>query len=85
MGLPVVSTLHSGIPEIVEDGASGYLVPERDVDALAQRLDHLVTHPELWPEMGAAGRQIIEAHFNIDKLNDQLVDIYQQVVSGISP
>lgn len=38
MGLPVLSTLHSGIPELIEDGKTGFLVPERDVDALAAKL-----------------------------------------------
>lgn len=77
MGLPVVSTQHSGIPELVEDGISGYLVPERDVDALAERLHHLVKHPALWVGMGKSGREYVEAHYNIDRLNKKLVDIYQ--------
>ena len=57
VGLPVVATRHAGIPELVEDGVSGFLVPERDAGALAERLRFLVTHPERWPEMGLAGRR----------------------------
>ncbi|OQX53652.1 MAG: colanic acid biosynthesis glycosyltransferase WcaL, partial [Candidatus Cloacimonas sp. 4484_209] len=45
-GLPVISTFHSGIPEGVLDGKSGFLVPEKDVDALADRLEYLIEHPE---------------------------------------
>ncbi len=78
MGLPVVSTQHSGIPELVEDGVTGYLVPERDPDALANRLNHLVQHPDIWPKMGKAGRACVENHYNIDLLNKKLVDIYQE-------
>ncbi len=85
MGLPVVSTHHSGIPEVVQDGVSGYLVPERDVDALVDRLSHLINHPELWPEMGQAGRRIVEERFNIETLNEQLVQVYQQVIDGTLP
>jgi len=81
MGLPVVSTLHGGIPELVEDGISGFLVPERDVAALRDRLEYLVTHPECWPEMGLAGRTFVETHFDIERLNDRLVDLYQQVLA----
>lgn len=77
MGLPVVSTQHSGIPELVKDGVSGYLVPERDPDALADRLEYLVRHPDTWPDMGKAGRICVENHYNIDTLNKKLVDIYQ--------
>ncbi len=77
MGLPVVSTRHGGIPELVQDGISGFLVPERDVDVLAEKLAYLVQHPEEWPRMGQAGRAYVEAHYDTNKLNDQLVKIYQ--------
>lgn len=77
MGLPVVSTYHSGIPELIEDGVSGFLVPERDVDNLTEKLGYLVAHPDLWSNMGQAGRAFIEENYNIDKLNKRLVYIYQ--------
>jgi colanic acid/amylovoran biosynthesis glycosyltransferase len=80
MGVPVVSTLHSGIPELVEDGVSGFLVPERDVDALVDRLAHLIEHPERWPEMGRAGRRKIEAEYDSDRLNQQLLDLYRELL-----
>lgn len=81
-GLPVLSTQHSGIPELVQDGESGFLVPERDVDALAERLEYLITHPEIWPEMGRAGRDYVERYHDINKLNDQLVTLYQRLLTG---
>ncbi|MGH7215230.1 MAG: glycosyltransferase [Tepidisphaeraceae bacterium] len=77
MGLPIVSTLHSGIPEGVLDGRSGFLVPERDVEAFADRLRYLIEHPERWPEMGRAGREFMEQHADIEKLNDLLVRTYE--------
>jgi colanic acid/amylovoran biosynthesis glycosyltransferase len=82
MGLPVISTYHGGIPELVQDGVSGYLVPERDVDALADKLNLLIQHPETWIEMGKAGRAYVEKNYNLDKLNDKLVEIYQQVLTS---
>jgi colanic acid/amylovoran biosynthesis glycosyltransferase len=75
-GLPVVSTFHSGIPELVKHETTGYLVPERDVQTLAYRLEYLIRHPEIWPDMGRAGRNHVELHYNVHKLNDRLVDIY---------
>lgn len=81
-GLPVVATRHTGIPEIVLDGKSGYLVPERDVDALADKLAQLIDHPETWESMGRAGRALVEEQFDIDKLNDRLVEIYQRLIDG---
>lgn len=79
-GIPVVSTYHSGIPELVQDGGSGFLVPERNVDALAEKIDYLINHPECCAMMGRAGRTFVEDKYDINKLNDRLVEIYQQVL-----
>ena len=81
MGLPVVSTLHNGIPEGVLDGQSGFLVPERDVNALAEKLFYLIEHPELWPAMGRAGRKFVEQHYDIKQLNKELVELYHRVIT----
>ena len=77
-----VSTEHSGIPELVVDGQSGFLVPERDVEALANRLDGLLRSPERWPAMGAAGRRQTEAAFEVNHLNDTLVEIFRHIITG---
>ncbi len=76
LGMPVLSTHHSGLPELVENGVSGYLVPERDASALKKCLSHLSKHPELWPQMGKAGRQHIEKEFDITQLNNNLESLY---------
>lgn len=81
MGLPVISTLHGGIPELVEDGISGFLVPERDADAIAQKLLELLEHPERWPRMGQAGRTYVEQHYDLERLNDQLVEVYHSLLA----
>jgi colanic acid/amylovoran biosynthesis glycosyltransferase len=82
MGLPVISTRHGGIPELVEDGVSGFLVPERDPEAIACKLTYLIEHPQLWAKMGKAGRALVEEKYDMHKLNDELLAIYQQVLSG---
>ncbi|MDQ3314219.1 MAG: glycosyltransferase, partial [Verrucomicrobiota bacterium] len=76
-GLPVVSTWHSGIPELVRDRVSGLLAPERDVAALTSHLLALIERPELRREMGAAGSAIVQANYNIDALNDRLETIFR--------
>jgi len=81
-GLPIVSTLHNGIPEGVLDGKSGFLVPERDVDALTEKLEYLIKHPEIWPDIGQYGRKFVEEHYDINKLNQRLVEIYQNLIEG---
>lgn len=77
LGLPVISTFHSGIPELVEDGVSGFLVNERDVDSLTDRLSYMVDHPEIWPNMGKAGSEYIQKNYDMNTLNDQLVELYK--------
>jgi len=81
MGMPVIGTLHGGIPELIEDGVSGFLVPERDVDAIAAKLSLLIEHPQNWANMGKAGRAYVEKHYDTNQLNDRLVDIYQQILT----
>jgi colanic acid/amylovoran biosynthesis glycosyltransferase len=78
-GVPVLSTRHSGIPELVQDGVTGYLVPERDVQALARRLEFLYQHPEQWPNLATAARRVVETDYNQDALNARLEALYQSV------
>ena len=69
----------------MQDGKSGFLLEEKDVNALAEKISYLVEHPEIWPEMGAAGRSYVEENYDIDKLNDCLVNICRQLLNGGIP
>lgn len=82
MGLPVISTWHSGIPELVRDGECGFLVPEKDANALAERIGYLIEHRELWPRFGQNGRDVVEREFNIDRLNEQLAKKLESLSRG---
>jgi colanic acid/amylovoran biosynthesis glycosyltransferase len=79
-GLPVISTFHSGIPELVTDGVSGFLVPERDATSLADSLAYLIRHPEICNEMGQAGRRQVEQKFDTHHLNKELEELYLRVM-----
>jgi colanic acid/amylovoran biosynthesis glycosyltransferase len=85
MGLPVISTYHGGIPELVEDGVSGFLAPERDKEAIAIKLLYLIEHPEIWEQMGMAGRRQVEAKYDMETLNDELNQIYHNLLDLPSP
>ncbi|MDQ8726748.1 glycosyltransferase [Bradyrhizobium sp. LHD-71] len=75
-GLPVVSTRHGGIPELVEHGVSGLLAPERDAAALADHLHALIRAPESWPRFAAAGRTAVESRFDTAFIARKILDIY---------
>lgn len=79
-GLPVVSTRHAGIPELVQHRKSGLLVSERDVHALAKALKKLVDNPNKWVKMGRAGRKIVEKHFDLNKQIKHLEQLYSKVL-----
>jgi len=73
-GLPVISTYHSGIPEIVEDGVTGLLVAERDVHALAEAMCRIARDRKLAARMGRAAREKVERDLNLDRWNDVLAE-----------
>lgn len=78
--LPVVSTFEGGIPDIVEDGTTGYLVPQRDAEALAEKLVVLIKNPELRKKMGRAGRKKYENEFTSNIFEYRLTEILHQVI-----
>lgn len=78
-GMPVVATHHADIPEVVRDGVSGFLVPERDVEALAERMVYLLGHPEAWEKMGRAGRGHVEQEYDVRVQVSKLEDVYDSV------
>ena len=79
MGMPVISTFHSGIPELVEDGGCGFLAEEGNSADLAECVARILENETLWEEFGKRGRKIIEEKFDIEKLNRQLIECYRRV------
>lgn len=77
--LPVVSTLHNGIPDGVLDGESGFLVPEKDPAALADRIGALLDDAEKRERMGRAGRTFVAGRYDIPVLTRDLVDLYSRL------
>ncbi len=73
-GLPIIGTRVSGIPEVIEDGVTGYLVPQRNVEALTAAMAKLLARDDL-PAMGARARQIIAENFEIVANVRALLDV----------
>ena len=76
-GLPVVSTRHSGIPELIDDGVSGYLAEEKAVEPLADAMARLVTDRACRSAISREARQKIERAFDIRSLNARLVELFR--------
>ena len=82
IGVPVVSTFHADIPEVVIHEESGYLVPERDSEKLAERLLELIASPRKRDSFGERGRQHIREEYNISNQVQKLEQIYRRVLDG---
>ncbi len=83
LGLPVVATRHSGIPEAVTDGATGLLGAEGDRDALAANIARLLADEPLRERLGKQGRARVEADFDLATQTRRLEQIYDEV-AGLS-
>jgi len=81
---PIVATWHSGIPSAVIDSVNGFLVPEKNVDALAGQLAFLLNSPELRNKMGLAGRKLVETQFNLRNQTKKLEQIYSNLIEQSS-
>jgi glycosyltransferase involved in cell wall biosynthesis len=75
-GRPVVATRIAGVPELVEDGVSGYLVAPANEVELAGALERLASSPETRERMGAAGRQKVVADFDAQRCAGQLAELF---------
>lgn len=77
---PVVATYHGGVPEVIQDGVSGRLVQEYDIEGLASALIGLMASPGSWKAMGEAGRRQIKTMFDVDRINDHLAKLVLETI-----
>ena len=74
--MPVISTRHSGIPEIVKQGDSAYLAEERNSQELAEKLEKMLEESDQWHKKGLDGREFIEQKHSIEKMAKNLEELY---------
>jgi glycosyltransferase involved in cell wall biosynthesis len=79
MGLPVVSTTVGSIPDVVQDGRTGFVVPPRDAGALAERILALLNDAALRADMGRRGRALVEREYSLSRMLDRLEEVYAKV------
>ena len=81
-GIPVIATRHGAFPDSVRDGQTAFLVPEKDVQALKGVIEKLIQHASDWPKIGHCGRLFVSGHFDSKRLNERLVEIYNQILKN---
>lgn len=77
--LPVVATTAGGLPDKVLPGATGFLAPPGDVPGLRDALAAALAARAAWPELGRAGRALVEARFDWSRIVEQYLDLYRQL------
>ena len=82
IGRPVITCNSVGCKETVIDGYNGYLIPTKDVDALVEKLDILLSNTTLRQEMGRHSREYAEKNFSIDVVIERHLAIYDELVKG---
>ncbi|GAB4572804.1 MAG: glycosyltransferase family 4 protein [Anaerolineae bacterium] len=78
--VPVIGSAVSAIPEVVADGETGLLCPPEDVACLAEAMTALLADPERRAAMGAAGRERLETHFSPDRMVEETIAVYEQLM-----
>jgi len=79
--VPIVATAVGGVPEVVQDGMSGYLIHSRDPDEVAERVVRLLSNDDLRLKMGKNGRRIYENCFTVDRMAEQYMELYESRLS----
>jgi glycosyltransferase involved in cell wall biosynthesis len=82
LGLPLVSTLHEGIPECLPRENRGCLAPEGDPDELAERIRALIQDPDGWEEIARRGRAHVEEEFDSRRLAARARELYREVCAA---
>lgn len=78
-GLPVVATRWRGIPSLIDDGRTGFMVPIKDANALAEKLEILIKNPDLRWRMGMEGRERFLQHFTLPIYYQNLRKIFESL------
>ena len=78
-GIPCVSTHEGGIPDIIDDGVTGFIVPKRQPEPLANKLEQLLADKALRKQMGIAGRKKYEKEFTLSIFENRIVDILNDI------
>lgn len=81
-GLPVISTPVGAIPEVIENGVNGFLIPPRDSQALAEKINLLIEHRELREKMAENNKGKVREKYDLRPVSEIFDAIYQELICG---
>lgn len=79
---PMIVTASGGMPEIIRDGINGFVIPRRDYEALAEKIDILLDNERLRRRLGYTGRQLVESSYTKGRVTEETLSLYRKVLSG---
>jgi glycosyltransferase involved in cell wall biosynthesis len=80
--LPIISTPEGGIPDMVEEGENGFIVSQKDAEALADKLEELIKDPQKRKEMGQKGYEKYQRAFTLQVFEERFTDILKKIIAN---
>ena len=84
VGVPVVASFVGGLPEVIESGESGLLVPPADAEALARAVARLLDNPELSRRLAAEARRRADQRFGVERMVSAYLAVYEELAAGMA-
>jgi glycosyltransferase involved in cell wall biosynthesis len=81
VGLPAIATTTGSIPDVIEDGVTGLLVPPRDSGAISSHIERLLTDHVLARSLGHNAHQVVAHTYSLEAMLDRLEDVYRRVLA----
>lgn len=79
-GLPIISTLEGGIPDMISNGITGFIIPQKDSRSLADRIERLIANEELRREMGEAGKREFFEKYTLRSFEKKICNVFEEII-----
>jgi glycosyltransferase involved in cell wall biosynthesis len=75
--LPVIGSNIGGIPDIVEDGVTGLLVPQKNVSELSKSINKIIENPDISERIAEKGYKMVKSNFSWERIAKDYIDVYK--------
>jgi glycosyltransferase involved in cell wall biosynthesis len=84
LGKPVIATLGGGNNEIVSDSLSGFLIPDNNIELIAEKIQFLLDSPATRNKMGEYGNHLVRTKYTIERMAKDYLELYEQALEGVN-